>query len=295
MIFGNMFKHFLVSLSLLTLCGLVLCGCTERTEENDTPLLSEDLEPSFQLIGDPRGSLIPPEEVPVVSVEITGQDAENVFWRLKAAPAPKYEDLVVRIKHDYPRNYSRFFVVIPKNKTHSAEFQSLRYSEAWRWQVRRDVSERRDMECVIFVPEEDVGDYWYWLLTSDENGIDENEYIPVLQGEKVWNAEQERWEWIFSSGFACDPYHWHLYVPENRIIVESAETMIWHVTNIVKSRAISSDNFTYSMDYLLTDDGYVIPHGFHFTYYHAMPSVLLPNIKEESPKPDAPDAPPDID
>ena len=29
-IFGNMFKRFWVSLSLLTLCGLMFCGCTER-------------------------------------------------------------------------------------------------------------------------------------------------------------------------------------------------------------------------------------------------------------------------
>ena len=75
--------------------GLVLCGCTERTEETDTPLLSEDLDPAFQLIGDPKGSLIPPEEVPVVSVEITRQDAETNWWRLTAEPAPKDGDLVV--------------------------------------------------------------------------------------------------------------------------------------------------------------------------------------------------------
>ena len=32
MIFRNMFKRFWVSLSVLTLCGLVLNGCTERKD-----------------------------------------------------------------------------------------------------------------------------------------------------------------------------------------------------------------------------------------------------------------------
>ena len=32
MIFGNMFKRFGVSFVLLTLCGLVLCGCTGRED-----------------------------------------------------------------------------------------------------------------------------------------------------------------------------------------------------------------------------------------------------------------------
>ncbi|MYB65607.1 hypothetical protein F4X73_13030 [Candidatus Poribacteria bacterium] len=43
MIFGNIFKRFWVSLSLLTLCGLVLCGCTER-KDLETALYAVVLE-----------------------------------------------------------------------------------------------------------------------------------------------------------------------------------------------------------------------------------------------------------
>ena len=43
------------------------------------------------------GSLIPPEEIPVVTIEKTREDAENIWWRLKAAPAPSREDLVVAV------------------------------------------------------------------------------------------------------------------------------------------------------------------------------------------------------
>ena len=303
-IFRNMFKRFGISLSLLTLCGLVLCGCTERTEETDTPLLSEDLDTSFQLIGDPQGSLISPEDVPVVSVEITQQDAENVWWRLKAAPAPKDEDLVILAKKARITTTSTYtsytgldyLVVIPKNEEHSAEFRAVPDIEAWRFRDTGQFSSRTPPpgpfgvggvpdQCFIFVPEEDVGDYWVLNSSRDE-------YIPVLQGEKVWNAEQELWEWIFPAADLanCSVYRWVLYNPPGRItvFVEPPVSMI----EVIVERALSLDLNNFGIQSILTSDGYVIPHGFQFSYYRVGDEAIIPNVKEELPKPDKP---PDID
>ena len=289
-----MFKRFGVSLSLLTLCGLVLCGCTERTEENDTPLLSEDLDTSFQLIGDPQGSLIPPEEVPVVSVEITRQDAENVWWRLKADPAPKYEDLVVLIMMSKDGVFTdNFFVVIPRYKSHSVDLRASREKELWHWSFSRstigEVGYRyRSGVYYVFVPEADVGDYWVQ--------IGDTLFVPVQQGEKLWNDELDRWEWKFSAYIRAVRY-WDVYTPDNTVSVQSAESMINFAVEKTSSYLTPVSTFAntgYGMQSILTEEGYVIPHGFQFSYYHVGDEAIItiPNIKEERTKPDAP---PDID
>lgn len=84
---------------LLLLCGLAISGCGESVEESEATALAPEEDFRFQdLPLVEGGSLISPEEIPVITIEKTREDAENVWWRLKADPVPTQEDLVVGIR-----------------------------------------------------------------------------------------------------------------------------------------------------------------------------------------------------
>ena len=91
--------RFSVVFSVLFCCSLLaIFGCSDSIEESEANLLSSSEEIRFQ--GLPvleGGSLIPPEEVPVITIEKTREDADNVWFRLRADPAPEREDLVVQV------------------------------------------------------------------------------------------------------------------------------------------------------------------------------------------------------
>lgn len=78
---------------------LLTVGCgVDSVEESDANILeptSADFHfQDFPLAG---GSLIPLEEIPVVSIEKTREDDEFFYWQLKADPVPIHEDLVVGV------------------------------------------------------------------------------------------------------------------------------------------------------------------------------------------------------
>lgn len=86
---------------LLILFSLLLftAGCgMDNVEESEADILdpvSTDFHfQDFPLAG---GSLIRPEDVPVVTIEKTREDGEFFYWQLKADPAPIHEDLVVGV------------------------------------------------------------------------------------------------------------------------------------------------------------------------------------------------------
>ena len=121
----------------LWLCSLVVLGCGDDVEEGDANVLEpgEDLRFQELPVADERGSLIPPDEVPVVTIEKTREDAENVWWRLKANPVPARADLVVHVigpTTKFPRKHSdAIFLSILKFENSSVEWESSRSQEEY--------------------------------------------------------------------------------------------------------------------------------------------------------------------
>lgn len=89
---------FLLPMLLFTVgCGV---DNVEESDANILDLASTDFHfQNFPLAG---GSLIPPDEIPVVTIEKTLEDDDFFYWQLKADPAPVHEDLVVGVKNDGP-------------------------------------------------------------------------------------------------------------------------------------------------------------------------------------------------
>lgn len=93
-------RFYIICSLLFSLClVLIFSGCGNSVEESDANVLEPDAD-FFRFQELPiveRGSLIPLDEIPVITIEKTREDAENVWWRLKADPVPTREDLVVGV------------------------------------------------------------------------------------------------------------------------------------------------------------------------------------------------------
>lgn len=140
---------------MFLLCGLVVLGCGDHLEESDADVLEPDEIFRFQELPLVEGgSLIPPEEIPVVTIEKTREDAENIWWRLKTNPAPSREDLVVAVNFpDLTLNsrdsnfdleelhkigvgwFGRLLVSIPTFENSSIEMKSPRLHVDWALEV----------------------------------------------------------------------------------------------------------------------------------------------------------------
>ncbi len=116
---------------LFLLSGLVILGCGGDAEDNNANVL----DPQNGLEGENSpivNSLIPRDEIPVITIEKTREDAENIWWRLKAAPAPSHGDLVVGLdREDWALSgdaaYSTMYVAILNFENTSME---IKYDKA---------------------------------------------------------------------------------------------------------------------------------------------------------------------
>ena len=198
-------KHLFLIVAL-TVCVCTLFGCGESIEaENDALLLEPAWDFQLRELHIDPGSLIRPEDVPVVSIEITRQDAENVWWRLTVNPAPTHEDLVVGV---YNHNEERY--VIPKHQNHSMEYQQPRPTEF-------------DHTVAVSGTSGMLSTLWYELAR-------------YINATSDWGAGD------------LPPF--------------------------------------------ITDDGYAVPHGFKFTYYHTSPQDET-LIVQQAEIPDKPNTPPE--
>ena len=82
---------------------LFTAGCSMDTvEESDANILEPSAAPLTQNLPVlDNGSLIPPDEIPVITIEKTREDDDFYYWRLKADPAPTRADLVVGVDVEY--------------------------------------------------------------------------------------------------------------------------------------------------------------------------------------------------
>ena len=112
---------------LFLLSGLVILGCGDEAEDNNANVLDPQNglgEQNSPIVN----SLIPLDEIPVITIEKTREDAENIWWRLKADPAPIHGDLVIGLEYPYftneGRRYRTILVAIPKFENTSVEMKS---------------------------------------------------------------------------------------------------------------------------------------------------------------------------
>ena len=115
---------------------LFIVGCGDSVEDSDANILETSAEPRFQNLPVlDNGSLIPPEDVPVITIEKTREDDDFYYWQLKADPAPTREDLVVGVSGApeslnplpfYFRHSDFLYITILQNQNSSAEIQGWR-------------------------------------------------------------------------------------------------------------------------------------------------------------------------
>ena len=126
---------------------LFIVGCGDSVEDSDANILEPNEDFRFQNLPiQDGGSLIPPEDVPVITIEKTREDDNFYCWQLKATPAPTRENLVVGVSGAprelnplpfYFRNSDFLYITILQNQNSSAEIKvsrrgySLQIESTW--------------------------------------------------------------------------------------------------------------------------------------------------------------------
>ena len=92
-------KFYRITALLILFSALIfVVGCGDSVEESDANILEPIEDFRFQNLPiQEGGSLIPPDEIPVITIEKTREDDDFYYWQLKADPVPTREDLVVGV------------------------------------------------------------------------------------------------------------------------------------------------------------------------------------------------------
>ena len=90
--------YCIISLLIFFSALIFVIGCGDSVEGSEDNILEPFEDFRFQdLPVQEGGSLLAPDEVPVITIQKTREDAEFYYWQLRATPAPKREDLVVGV------------------------------------------------------------------------------------------------------------------------------------------------------------------------------------------------------
>ena len=107
-------RFYHITLLLLPVLLLTVACSVDTVEDSDAGIL--DPTPTdfrFQnlpIIDGAGGSLIPLDEIPVITIEKTREDDDFGYWQLRADPAPIHEDLVVGVslrEYEWPDFFER--------------------------------------------------------------------------------------------------------------------------------------------------------------------------------------------
>ena len=293
-------KHLFLIVAL-TVCVCPLFGCGESIEaENDTDLLEPAWDFQLRELNIDPGSLIRPEDVPVVSIEITRQDAENVWWRLTANPASTHEDLVVGVYyHSDGSHYERY--VIPKNQNHSMEYQQPRPPAGeWEWVEEPYVSTYWERESsfngfyYVFAPDINM-DIWVMTENVEYKRIQEVARIGVERGgiyvpHQGADPPRGQWAWFWTrEGYRRYVFYWSFsnnydYTVDVQGTGRTLDSLWRELGGYIDA---GSGWGAGDLPPFITDDGYAVPHGFRFTYYHTSPQdeIVIPILEESPEKP----------
>ena len=135
----------ITSLLILFFALLFILGCGDSVEDSDANILEPNEDFRFQdLPVQDGGSLIPPDEIPVITIQKTREDADFYYWQLKADPVPTRGDLVVGVSYgDYDfipvpfwsSTHKFLYVTILQNQNSSAEIKVPRSGIAYSLQI----------------------------------------------------------------------------------------------------------------------------------------------------------------
>ena len=125
---------------------LFILGCGDGVESSEANILEPNEDFRFQNLPIQDGSsLIPPDEIPVITIQKTREDADFYYWELRASPAPTRGDLVVGVSYgDYSfipvpvwsSTHTFLHVAILQNQNSSAEIKvPRRDSSAYSLQI----------------------------------------------------------------------------------------------------------------------------------------------------------------
>ena len=223
-------RFYTICSLLFSLCVfLIFSGCGDRVEDSDASALGYSEDFRFQDIPIAEGgSLILPDEIPVITIEKTREDAEAVWWRLKTDPTPQREDLVVGVE-------------INRGDIDSDEWRRL-----FDWFIDQGHFAGR------FVPFSVKRYMLYIAIPKFENSSVEMK-APTI--ESIGWIENNR-------------YSLQIATPEDMILTIIGEWDVflresWGIPGAEKGRFAPVD-----LPPMLLSDGYVIPQEFQFSYYH---------------------------
>lgn len=139
-------RFYCITSLLILLSGLIfVVGCGDSVEDSDANILEPNEDFRFQNLPiQDGGSLIPPDEIPVITIQKTREDADFYYWQLRATPAPTHEDLVVGVSgapeslHLFPFYFSNrdfLYITILQNRNSSAEIKVPRNDSAYSLQI----------------------------------------------------------------------------------------------------------------------------------------------------------------
>lgn len=292
--------------SVALLCSL---GCGEQ---ETSPLLDEDVSIRFQeLPALEDGNLIPQEEIPVISVEMTRQDDEFFWWRLKAEPVPTREDLVVSVYaagpylsfYDFNPTYLSIkaykLIVIRKNQNGSKEFKAPLPKGEWVWRRTRGGFYRNatiDGTHVYLWHTSNVEEDWnteeHWVIKEEDGN---QSYIP-LQEVPLIELSGNLYHVLPADMSSRYTYTWEWGAEAFEVIVFSPEKMFDVIISKIGYDAPFSTEYTFAgRPPLLTNDGYVIPSDFLFSYYFVGDGLSIRYDKEQPERPEHPPAEQDED
>lgn len=293
----------ILTMIFITFC-VVIIGCGDRLEDDTDLLASSETDIRFQALPVLEGGgLIPLEEIPVINIEIVHTDDEKIRWRLNATPAPIHGDLVICIdvedadieptsayrdkkpKYDFHEEeyHTERAIVIRKNQKSSKEFEvSLSVGE-WQWVNKQFHSTRIIGGTEIYSGHVASGDDSVWVWNKVDGELTRLSEIP----------RRGRYRTLPVNDFLSTYYYWdRVYQSEP------------HTLEILSFEALLKERVSYILEYyydsnytldatatirppLLTDDGYVIPTDFMFSYYHKGDDSRITS-EDRTPRPDYP-------
>lgn len=146
---NDIMKVYHMTLLLLPML-LFVVGCGDSVEDSEADILDPtNVDPRFQDLPIAGGSLIPLDEIPVVTIEETRKDDEFYYWQLKADPAPIHEDLVIKIDVGRPN----------ADKSHLVKLQNVKVRGSVHWEVGLALKDR---------------EVTYWLNYMDDRSLSEH-------------------------------------------------------------------------------------------------------------------------
>ena len=276
-------KFYHMTLLLLPML-LFVVGCGDSVEDSEANILDPNsADPHFQNLPLAGGSLIPLDEIPVVTIEKTREDDDFYYWQLKADPVPIHEDMVVGISLYLGQPWHYHKVKLKNLVDRSGK--GLKDQEVTLGSNYNPIHGRMRTNIYTRLNNEGYFPNYKWYLPYGEA----EQLVVVIP--KRQNTSQE-FKLPLSSSVLDENQHLELWIlakeleefTDNEDVIkvngEVVEDVIWDITYtleikpfwntarwIVRQKSALIDDLFQTFPIFQTFEGYIIREGFALSYY----------------------------